>query len=69
MRDVKLQTLYSSGHFSWVMTLIILHLTERARRKIKLMVLSSIFPRILAITLALEIGVITLTFAILSLKL
>ena len=44
MRDVELPALSSSGHFSWVMTLITLHLTGRARKEIKSMVLNSIFP-------------------------
>lgn len=39
MRDVELQAACSSGHFSWVMTLINLYLTERARMEIRLVVL------------------------------
>ena len=39
MRDVELQAPGSSEHFSWVMTLIILYLTERARMEIRLVVL------------------------------
>lgn len=35
MRGVELQAPCSSGHFSWIMTLIILHLKERAKKEIK----------------------------------
>lgn len=44
MRGVALQAPGGSGHFSWIMTLIILHLKERARKEIKLMVFNSIIP-------------------------